>query len=914
MAFERSPGRALLLLALAALAVAGCRRTRTTHHAGPADDDIFTTDDFPGPPVQDANVADDRRAFSEGGYNGALAVVHNGDRGTRIVTYQIENATYAHYYDGESWTPGVALRHPDASPSAPVYKPCIVAFVNTADDDREAARSRDGDAVIFWQADDVDKDGPGPDGVNRCLFVSTFDATFASDPAANYGFDVNPATPGVFDARRLNIPDRAGEHVSAVGLVTDGLCGEARWSALDGAYRFGDATTGLVAFWHQLEEKSPGILDGVTEIAAFDLAAPGDPAAPLPFSAPTQLDPVLFGASDAGPTCRESVDGDEYASYNGFLFRRVRTLAGSSLLNGFTGWLAVDFDLSPLVTLGEDVTLQATGFDFLAGTATTTVANTVVPDSSMGNVDDVGCDFVREGRMILGDAFTDATGRGIYGRDEGLSCLVTWFGEVATADATISMLWFAEGAEGGVAIAEFDEDTGAKLSSARVSVNDPSLVDSARPSQTLSTRISRNGDYVWAAWMQLDAQGTTPDFEIYASEYLPTRLDGDGNPQPVPPLASTLGAPLSLSDNVVDPYSAGAPMWYEWQDHLGYVCGIQSDPAVMNVFFSTSNLAVLDDMVYHVRLTADVDGTLGGESASPPAEIVRDDAMGIHQDPGQADINETRTTFNAVDAGADGDVLYVFVRDGDGTDGPDEQYLWAGRLGVTSRAPVEIGSRTDHRQVARSFPIALVATPAGRDIGGWDPDSADWDDQAAHGAEWVHVIFRESKVSSLYDVPGSLGSTIDGYGLRTRTFRCPEASASLGDDFVPPAGTGFHVPFDLDLPFVNISGASGPVIHSIFTEEDSVAVIFEELGHLYFQECNPGDGDDGLTGWRQSTPGVSDPALVDDDHAELVYGTELVARPSCACDGFENTVIVWEKYFDVDGYEARLQLRIVKRR
>lgn len=900
-----------LVIPLCVMAVAGCRNKRSRHVTVNNSGGIFTTDDFPGAPVQDGNVADDKRAFNAGDYTGQIFCTQNGDRGTMMVSYRESRTVYSHYYDGERWTPGVALRNSDADMDGTLSQvPVVHAFLNTANDGREAAQERDGDCVILWTAYDADSDGMGPDSGNQVLYVSTFDSTFADDPSMNYGFDVNPSTPGVFEARRLSSPDRMNENLQVVGVVTDGLCGEARWSLAGTHYRYGDDTTGLVAFWHQKEEKFVGTYDDTTAVAIFDLGAPGDPAMPLPFSPSTQLDPMLFGASDAGMNCRETVVGMEYVSYNGVLFRRVRA-ADMELPNGTSGWLDLDFDMQLPISAGEDISLQATHFDMVTGSSSTRCLNTVVPDSSPGNVDDIGSDFLRPDGLV--DGFVSHAGQGVLGRDEGISCLVTFFGEVATADYTVAVPWNDEGAEGGICMAEMDEATGTLISSTRVSSNNPGLLDNCMPSETLSTRISRNGDYVWIAWYQADMQGGTLDSELYAAQYRTTRLDDDGNPQPVAPIASSLGSPLSLSDGVVDPYGFAAPLWYQWQDNLGYTCGIQSDAAVMNIFFYTPSAS--GDQIYHVRLTADTDGTPGGESASAPALVVTDSATFLHAEALQFFVNDHRSTFNATDAGSDGDVLCAYVRDGDGVDGPDEQYLFAQRVGLTSGAAVEIGSRTGKRQVSRSGRIRLVATPPGETLGAWDEDEGAYEVGAHHGAEFIHVLFHESETGAITDLPGSLGSSLSGFALRTRTYRCEGAGSSVGEDFTPSAGASFSVPFDIDLPFVDPESTDQCTVFHVGRCGNSVAIVFQELGHLYYQECNPEDGDENLTGWRQGSPGVSDPALVDDDMTEPVYGTELVAPPHGACCDIDGTAIFWNKEMSMDDSITlnRLQVRIIDR-
>ncbi len=896
-----------VVLGMCVLATAGCRRkskrSTTLNTSG-----VFTTDDFPGASVQDNNVADDKRAFSAStdNYDGGLVCTHNGDRGTIMVTYDVDDQIFAHYYDGSTWSKGVVLRHWDTAIGTTDAGEIVHAFVNTGNDDRSDAADRDGDCLIFWNAQDFDTDGgAGADEPNQALYVSYFDVSHYTEGDLNFGFDIDPSDPGFYWAQRISSLEFSGEDVVFQGLVTDGLCGEARWQDGANVYSYGDDTTAIFVFWHELEEKSLGVFDDETTVSGFDLDFVVDEEFPLLGSADTELSIQTFGADDSGATCRESVVGDFYASYNSILFRRVRSNGAAALPNGFGGLLDSSYGYAFPSSAGEDVSLQYTHFNLGTFTFLTDSVNTVDPDSDGVDIDVLNADFIQSNLGFLG-----CTGQGIYGRDEGLSCLVTFFEQVYDSDYTVGGgIWVEEASESGLVIAEVDEDTGAFLNDAEPSIlpaDDLTIIDNGEPIAT-STRISRNGDYIWVVWVQPNTVGSSNDYEFNTCQYLATRVDGDGLPVPVPPLSSSLGLPLFVQDDIEDGVTHA---WMMWQDNLGYICGQQSDAAEMNIFFCTVDSTSSQDLVYRVILTADVDGTVGSETAAPPSLVVSEEVTGFHSS--FFPVNEDRGTFNATDAGRDGDILYAFLYDDNDTDGLTDTYIAAGRSGVTAAAPVEVGSGIGQRHAAHPFwddqELMLVATPAGTDIGAWNLDSSEYEASAHHGAEFVHVIFREAETAS---IPLTTPNTETGWALRTRTYSTDLSGGTFGDDFTPNAGTAFAKPFDIDLPFIDPDDFDDAEVMDVLVCDNTVVLIFTEAGHVYYQECNPGDGDADQPGWRQEAAGVSDPALVDDDTTELLSYFEGVCVRTCTCCTIEGAAIFWVKNLDDGSSIERLQARVI---
>jgi hypothetical protein len=236
-----------LIIGLCALATAGCKRKKSNHTTIISGSDIFTTDNFPGAGVQTNNVADDQRAMSTSGQNfgGNLQVFWNGSRGQAIVSYRGNSGSSSsgggavvHYFNGETFTPPVGLRCIDSQDALTGYRNNVqaVAWLNTENHASEAAQARNGDAMIFWTTRRDFASAPPADDTNRALFMTYFDVSFSEDISHQYGFSNEANT------QRIDAQDELDEDVISVGLLSDGLCGQATWFDIfsDAEYSWGD--------------------------------------------------------------------------------------------------------------------------------------------------------------------------------------------------------------------------------------------------------------------------------------------------------------------------------------------------------------------------------------------------------------------------------------------------------------------------------------------------------------------------------------------------------------------------------------------------------------------------------------------------------------------------------------------------
>lgn len=850
------------LLAVAVAAAGGCRK-KSSRSWTAGDDDIFTTDEFPGAPVQAGNVAADLRAMSNSGETAFGAqCTWDGARGAAIVTYvAIEVGpggstyhAYAHYYDGETWTPPVALAALDTDLTFPA-NPLGVAFVRTGGD-------RDGDALVFWTALDVAGSDPG-DGQNFGLFATYFDASASADPARRHGFQAL--------ATRLDAQDGNLENVDSFAIVTDGLRGEHAFpgggSVAAGGLAQGDTTTGIVACWTQTEDNdvlNPANEDRGLWFSAWTLPGPADPDLPVTPTPAARIPLLGFGASDSGASSEETLVGRRFVVYNNLLFFLVA--ASVDPASGIPGNHLPPVSLSAVYGTpfgaGDDVVIEAVAFNLAAGSAgavqslATAMPDAADPLATMSS-------FLYETDFGAYAAKTPSC----FGSDEGLAeCVIVTVELDGDADTTD----FGSGVDDGVLkLTGLDETTGVVRGTAVVSVGDPAIFDSVDPGH-VAVQISRNGDYLWLAWLQPDAAGASDDLSLRVAQFVTTRAGAA-----LPPLTSATSAPLT-PDVDVDGYGVG---WLRFQNGLGYVCGAQSDPDVMNLFVEHGSASF--DRVICFRLTADPAVPPVPGAAVFPVDSFEDGEMAARM------LNRENRNFVAADAGSAGDAIAFYRIDVDATSGTDFR-LFTRRVGPAP-ATVEIGSAVDGRQVP-SQEFRVVVTPAGEEIGTFDAASGEDSPERAHPAQDVHLLFLEDRTGPS---PGV------GPALRTRVFSgTADPLSPPGDAFTPPAGLP---PFDLDLPGIAPGPLQSPVLIGAGSDGGTVGVWFRETGHFFYQEFDPEE-----RAWR-TTEGVGDPALIDDDTPVEAEPLSLFVQRPGGCRSIHGAALFWGK--DLDGSGGRTGFR-----
>ncbi len=644
-------------------------------------------------------------------------------------------------------------------------------------------------------------------------------------------------------------------------------------------------TTGISIVWPQLESNdtlTPGAEDTSMRAVAFDLGQNGDPELPLAPGAETRVPILGFGASDSGLDSEETLVSGSFHVYNNFLFMRVASddEVGAEVIMINDPPLSLSGPMvsygNPMVDDGDDITLQVVRFDLAAGTmsAASSLANT--PDST----DAWECN----------NEWIGAFQRQIYGDDEGLAQVVV-FHAILLADSDAVTDFGSVVSDGALFATGIDLLTGAPTGSCILDSEDATIFDTVEPGR-VDTRLSRNGDYIWVVWAEDDSAGASDDLSLRVAQFATTRLEADGSiPATIPAVSSRFSLTTTLTTDI-DGFDAE---WVLFQAGLDYVCGAQSDPDVMNLFFQHSDAT--GDVVRHARLTADFGATVTPGVAVTTFETFEDTEMALSgfDQPGEG------RRFAATDAGEGGEALCAYRKDIDGTAGTDYR-AFARRTGSGSAA-VEIDSASTDRQVVPAS-IRLVGTPAGDEIGTYDPATGEDSAARPHGWTRIHVLFFESNTSE---------NSGQGYALRTRVYLADaDSSVPMGDRFSPSAGTGFAAPAEISLPFGDPDVNLDAEVRGFGTAGDTVGVWFTEQGHLYYQEYADDRRDEGSSGWIEAE-GVADPALVDDDSAvELAQPIPKVAifSPTCTCDTLHGAIAFWVKVLDPISGHPRLQVRV----
>ncbi|NUN50084.1 MAG: hypothetical protein HUU15_14745, partial [Candidatus Brocadiae bacterium] len=756
----------------------------------------------------------------------------------------------------------------------------VHAFINTDDSGDSNAEARDGDCLIIWRSDDIDGDGGATaDAVNTALFVTYFDVSERDEVSARYGFQEW--------ARRIDGNDELDEDVTTFGVATDGLCGEARWTndgggfptgTSFGSYSYGDHTTAIEVFFRQ-NENNDGDL-AVEDInfysVRFNPSEVLDENIPLTPSSATRLGVNTFGASNSGTDSQETLVDVNAITYNNLLFTVVGCDDAAVGAFGTSDWGTVDAD--------DDRTIQYYQFTLDTGTISgPTHIHPVTPDATDADENLVAFLSQDDYNTLWGDTFA-LIANSVYGSDEGLACAVIYY--VAIAEEPSGNIAGNVLNNGDLFLAQISEVTGALIELAGLGVDDPDIND-YQDMDWITTRISRNGDYIWVLAMR-DTDQTVDELDVYASQYITTRPDDDGSFL-IPPMSSTISSWINLSPDTDDSVE-----WFMFQDCLGYICGAQSDPDVMFVYFEESDLG--PDDVFESVLTADI-----VTPCSPLTSTSLFNAFDNHDDQVNSNYVNDTTIFNAADAGHDGEIFTVYREDYDGT-----------ALGIDYRLTVEVsGPSGGIVELTSGFSFreftmmeALVCTPAGDNIGVFDVVDLNEDPDRSHGAEEIHVLFRESESHQASGL---------GQALRTRVYRTDHDDATFGEQFTPIAAAGtFELPFDLDLPFVDPSTSRDASVVGIAVDGDTVGVWFTELSRVYYQEYDGNGGNSDDVRWLHDD-GESDPLLVDDDNDEEIQGFTFFVTRSCTCETLRGAMVFWTKAFGSGsggGFSERLQVRV----
>lgn len=719
-------------------------------------------------------------------YRQNLHLTHNGTRDTAILTYTtLSGGLYAHYFDGWTFTPPVNIVPPEGSKTSVIGDRVCHAFLNTKLIPNPAANARCGDAIIFFTAMDADGDGASPaDGENRVLYCAYFDATYAADPSHNYGFQTV--------ATRVSDRDGEEENVICHGIVSDGLIGEARWLNYQYSYKFGDEISGLAVFWTQAEnvDGDAEVEDLATCSAFFDLGQAGPASDPLVPGPDIRIATSNFGASDSGATADQTRTEARYLVYNNQLV--LRCAANSSGLGAEPDL----WNFGSVMHEGDDITLQCVAFDF--STLTVGPAHPIhgPTPSATDNRENNAIPLRQDGSFLSG-------GHCMYGADEGLSRSLLVFAEFPDGQAGTSWGTLANNAR--LAAAEIDPATGALLGHDFLDDEDPAIFDSVG-STAADLRLSRNGDYVFVAWIETRHAGSLDDKALWSALIATPR--GTATPAP---FASRV-SPCSPVSTDIDDYPV---TWFAFQEGLEYVGGAQSNPLVMNIFYQQS--CHIDDEVWNARLAA----TLSPLSFASSVGVIEYFTEGSQ--PGMGSLNEEHYLFNGTDRGSDGVPIAFYIKD-DTSDAKARLSLYSETAGS---AVAKIDRPHPYTQTDLGG-ITLVGTPAGSATALEGESGATA--KRKHAWTRVHVLWNEDRNKGLSD---------EGSGMFTRFYDPASKATSLAGKFVPSAaktGKGVSEPLQMDWEGGPTDLEDQPAITGIGLHGSYVGLWFTARDHVWFQE------------------------------------------------------------------------------
>ncbi len=879
----------------ATLGMAGCN--------GSGDgDDIFigdiVVDNFPGGSIQDNNLADDRRAFSNNERDfQTLRCVANGSTGNAIVLFTTTgDATglWASYSTGGTLTPPVELRAQDADyTQPPSINEVVVLFLNTRTNANANAQARDGDAIILYRRQDIASGGN--DGANVALFASYFDASFAGDPARRFGFDAATGLGQRLDGAVGNtFQDAAGESVARHGIISDGFRGRTFATADAPAFTFdcGDAVTfNPVAVWIQADNGAQETLPNdnrflfrVLDIEAADsttltaLAAGEVPFAPA--DQPTQE------TSPANRDDTQLVSGG-FVTYDNVLF--FQQIDGNPAASGNPNLGVNNVEDRTLVFNRVDPTPsnRANPFETNSTPLTPGSGGVGTPDGNNG---------INEGHQNVfhPNAF--------FGPDDGLASQVLVFFAASSSTAGDDPDLFVAQVNPTEPFEAFDAATdrvqvtvdgnGTGLDGFTFADLEDATNGVARRGATKhQERLARNKTYVATAFRQtIDGGGRT----VLRVATVDTNLSATGS---LPALS--VATPVTISNDSVQDVTA-----YQFQDELDgeKVQSIaaranvtdtpqQSEPNTMFLLFEESEVSTNDDQLFARGFRFAGRGaapTLVGSAAveipggQTDGDFENGEITGVFAANGNRRFpsNKVFATDNGLDSGGNARLVVVYIRDQSST--TTDLHLVAAEVNSNVLGEVvQIDSNNADRDVSAFFALT-VATD--RFTGGDDSFSGNR----------LHILFLEDRINS---------TSQDALRSRVldKTVRNTTSGVALANEFLPVASQApFTIDFDID-DSPTLPTLAPAMTASIAHAGETVAVYFVQDDHLYYNEFNGAS-------WITES-GVSAPQLIDnDDEArELVSFVGLCPIVDLNLNDLSGALVFFSR-FDLDG-RTRLYAR-----
>lgn len=631
---------------------------------------------------------------------------------------------------------------------------------------------RAGDAFVLWKGYDLDAANNDSDEPNYNAYASYFDA---SANAFLPGYQLNEDTNTVTGSA-------SAEDVRTVGLLSDAIHGAASWEQEANEATWGDTQSFLVVLYAQEEETTNAAAaqaeDMVLHYRICDLDAATDAdndgveheAADMAaffgseqdFSEPSGIaESTGTNTSDATETL---VDPDTIYCYNNELLVRLYD-SGSN-------------DAEP-----EDTSIMAWAALDTSGTS-----------PSFGSTLNMG------GSASTNDLAENTTLEGVFGTDEGLVNNV-YFGlsnaGTGTTDDTDVVVWQTSGASttafDATNMAELDDDAGTGTAS-----------DAGDPAADLAVAISRDGQRILVAWTQDDnivSAGTDTATQIWGAAFQTTRTAGTTAPD-----LNDADPPFTAAQELTALASGEGISSFEFQNELGYRCGIQSDVEAMGIVYNYDPTGTAVDDRVNVTVETVTVNTTGNQPTLSDAS----DSNVVDSDTAASGAVSSINWYAGYDDNNGGvAVLLDLNNDDSGTDDRDYQTL---EVWVSGEGRNELASQDEGFQ--SGFLGAVTLPKSESTTGSW-------------AGSTFHIFFRAPKFGR-----NTNATAYSAIGHRA-VDKNAAATTAFEDVFTPA----------LTETWARVSGDAGKAVaHCGFVYSGST------LGYFYAQSADWEDNDPGTTG------------------------------------------------------------------
>lgn len=888
---------------------------------------LLMTDDFPGSQVDENNLADDRRAFSESGQTVQSTEMYwNTETGEAILLFvTTTNVTgefilYAAYFNGSSWAAPVPIRGRDGNTnedpsSAPVgYK---VLWINTQGSSDANARARHGDAIIIWTRRDQAVGGgvtSSDEDPNVRLWGTYFDKSEASAPPTGTivrGFNTEGQV--LDDDNQVTGSSLNDPGVQSFGFASSSLSKTHEFTANVDAVDSGEPTTEVHIIYEKAQSSGSTSVGTRYKVITFNLNQQGNA---FPTGGGNVLNPAQ-GSFDAS----DNVTSD-FVVHNNMVLWRVQGIGTSP----------DDIVTASVIDANGTVTAIGVGSTPVASSTDSTelplAANVYGPDHGLTSYYIIGLESGFQGNGSNGGRPGD-TGLFLRKLDVGANGTVTGDGaEPAQIDEFAGNQIALDTGEGdflderpaaGAAPVQPDVQTRMNRTGTAIFVlyrqNNTDVVDTA-PSANGTNDVAQQNILVKGCVIQTRRDSTPRSLaNSFSTTVIPAQEKASGDMATGQVQMDVVSGGNVFQQGLIDGQAVS-------QGGLGAElgCAFQSNPDRVNFAYrqrdnqtgaptpaSEDELLLVDGMVFTPDTTGSnpptVTLTSGGATKAVVARADQVDAGGSgldfpdHANAGMitdvtlVDLGDNSTTTSGTFTASAGRVMVFYGLNGNASDDLDASGAFVERrlfvaeqqTNNTSFTSKELSSNPsgtnvlDYHQYANgSLRVALVSV--NRDV----------TNSPSHRPTTVHAFWLEDALRG------------GNPRLATRSFDATATTAtpavSFDDRFTPPLSVTTPVFIDS----LDNGDIVGPI--QVCRSGSTVGVFFVENEHGQYQQTS-GTANGYYTDGVQPTP-----QLIDNESAEDVQNLWVMSPPEC--DNLSRTNVFFLKPEGPSG-DLRMQVRVV---